>query len=174
LILLYINSIWFLWQFHRENHTLLIYLGFLYGFKIDLEINICIWISAKASRRVKALPRKQMPVKYTDYVWRGQHATSAAPLPPPANQLQLHLRSPWPDSPSKRQLAVAWQLWYRTDVFCPVRVRHLPSLKPSHAAHLTLAQTPSCPVFPNDLSLTRSNSVQKQFEALPHRYISVQ
>ena len=57
-----------------------------------------------------------MPAKYTDYVKRGQHATSAAALALSANQLQLHLRSPLPDSPGRRQLALAWQLWYRTHV----------------------------------------------------------
>ena len=43
-------------------------------------------------------------------------ATSAAPLTPFADQPQLHLWSPWPDSRSRGQLTLAWQLWYRTDV----------------------------------------------------------
>ncbi len=51
--------------------------------------------------RTRSGRESKMPGKYADYVWRGQHATSAALLPPSVIQLQFQPQAPWPDIPSR-------------------------------------------------------------------------
>ncbi len=85
--------------------------------------------SANVTTQTRSGRESKMPGKYADYVWRRQHATSAALLPPSVILLRFQPQAPWPDIPSRVCWAddnsVFWQQWYWTDVpFIAPAVRH--------------------------------------------------